>query len=219
VNARNLLILTPLKLEARAISRELGPDVPEPRLIGIRASRLNPDWLKGYSGLILAGLAGALDPNLQIGDVIACIGNGNWPPLSIPLGKIHTSPTIISTPTQKADLFRQTAAQAVDMEHQIVAQLAIQANLPMISIRAISDTAHESLPPELAGWINDIGQPKPASLALGLATHPGIIPPLMRLGKNSRLAAQKMAQAVHELINKCAELQNTPFSRDPKGSA
>jgi adenosylhomocysteine nucleosidase len=188
-------------MEAKAIAKALGPQhAQSPMVIGIRAVKLDPAWCQGKDAIILAGLAGALDPSLQVGDVIACVGNGDWPGLPFRLGAIHTSSNLVAGAAEKANLFRHTGALAVDMEHAIVRELALKLNLPMLSIRAISDRADESLDPDLMRWVDDTGRPKVAALAAGLAKNPLRIRALIRLGRQSRLAAEKMAAAVRQVL-------------------
>jgi len=61
-------------MEAKAITAELGEAMASQQVsvhvIGIRAKRLNRDLLVGSNGIILAGLAGALDPALAVGDIV-----------------------------------------------------------------------------------------------------------------------------------------------------
>jgi adenosylhomocysteine nucleosidase len=201
MNRRKCLILTALDMEAKAIAGALGKDcAPEIKVIGIRGVRLGEGWLGGKEGIILAGLAGALDPSLGVGDVIASIGNGEWPDLSFRVGAIHTSADLVTSAAAKGELFRQTGALAVDMEQKIVSDLARKMNLPMLGIRAISDRADESLDADLMRWVDETGRPKVAALAAGLAKNPLRIRALIRLGRNSRLAAEKMAAAVRLVL-------------------
>jgi uridine phosphorylase len=188
-------------MEAKAIAKALGPQHAQAiKVIGIRAVKMENDWFTGKDGIVLAGLAGALDPSLQVGDVIACIGNGDWPDLPFRMGAIHTSSNLVAGAAEKANLFRHTGALAVDMEHEIVRDLARNANLPMLSIRAISDRADQSLDPDLMRWVDETGRPKVAALAAGLAKNPLRIRALVRLGRQSRLAAKKMAAAVRQVV-------------------
>lgn len=125
--------------------------------------------------LILAGFAGALDPNLKRGEVIINRGEGN----------IHTANDVIATAEDKARLLRETGAPLVDMESAHVAAVAEKHNLPLTVIRAVSDLASEAVPVDILQHSYD--QPRgvttPVKLGLHLATHWGDIPRLMRFLK------------------------------------
>jgi adenosylhomocysteine nucleosidase len=206
VSERNWLILTALAMEAKAIAAEFGTAPHDLQIIGIRASRLDRNALAQYQKILLAGLAGALDPTLNIGDIVAfppspgIPGEGWGEGLTVRPGKIHATDHVISSPEEKQTLFRQTGCLAVDMESDIVSQAAAEANLPFIHIRAISDTAADALPPNLSAWIDDLGNPRLPRLATDLALHPNQIPAMIRLGKNSRLAVRNLARAVRQIV-------------------
>jgi hypothetical protein len=210
------LILTALTLEARTIADACGEklaDPPEPtilrgqstallHIIGIAGRRIGANiFQSGADGVILAGLAGALDPSLQIADIIATPDPGPWPPLPWRRGSIYTSDKIIETFAAKAELFQKTSCLAVDMETDIVRRLAASAALPLLTIRSISDTAHDSVSAKLMNWIDDFGNPKPTALAAGLATNPLLVPQLMKLGQRSNQAAKSLGRAIQQLLN------------------
>src|SRR3954454_5641942 len=103
-----IVIYTALQMEADAVSRRL-PDV-RVCVIGLRATRVPADVPRDAIH-VLAGLAGGLDPALKVGDVVIDAADA-----AIATGRIHTSPHPITTPVEKAKLFRVTGARAVDME-------------------------------------------------------------------------------------------------------
>jgi adenosylhomocysteine nucleosidase len=174
----------------------------------------------GAAALVSWGMAGGLDPQLEAGsiclprEVVAPDGMrfatasawrdalaasiASYRPVTA--GSLFTSMQPLSNASSKAAARLETGALAVDMEHDIVRNLAQKLNLPMLSIRAISDRADQSLDPDLMRWVDDTGRPKAAALAAGLAKNPLRIRALIRLGRQSRLAAQKMAAAVRQII-------------------
>jgi nucleoside phosphorylase len=194
---RKLLVLTALEMEAKALEPVVGPE--RIRLIGIRAVRLNAKLVHGADGLILAGLAGALDPALGIGEIILqkC---GDWPDLPYRAGLIYTVDHLITSPQEKADLFRQTTALAVDMESAIVQKFAEKSGLPLLTLRSISDGASQALPAGMMNWIDDIGRPKLAKIAMAAMTQPSLMPALRRLERDSKQALASLADAVRAVI-------------------
>jgi hypothetical protein len=200
------LILTALTMEAKAITAACGQWLaPEGgsaaiRVIGIRGNRLNDTMLLGAKGIILAGLAGGLDPQLKAGDVVIGSADGRWPGLSYRRGGICTSDHIITAREEKRQLFEQTGALAVDMETEIVRRAAQQAGLPMATVRAISDPADQDLPSGMERWIDGQGRVRIGVLAGEILRRPGNLPGLVRLGRQSRLAAASLGAAMNLIL-------------------
>ncbi|MDP9175292.1 MAG: hypothetical protein M3O30_15720 [Planctomycetota bacterium] len=199
-----LLILTALTLEAKALEPLLkSAGQTQLAVIGMRGVRMSDQLILNHNpnGIILAGLAGGLDPMLKVGDVLVDeSANGPWPKLPYQYGAIHSSSKLISSPTAKAALFAQTGARAVDMESDIVRRCAAIAGLPLLTIRAISDAAEDEISPRLISCVDERGNPRPAALAAMLALHPSMIPSLIRLGKNTRVACARLTEAVGMLL-------------------
>jgi hypothetical protein len=207
-----LVIFAAVEPEARAIARELGMngtpggarrarvndrDV-ELYTVGLRAQRLPWEIRPGRAELIIvAGVAGALDPQLHRGDVIL----HNWPQ-DRPLGKgmrrgvIHSAENICAIPLHKERLFRLTNASAVDMEQAHVERLANGVSLPCIGIRAILDTAHEILQGDLLDVIDESGRPSLGRLGPFLLRRPWRTADLVRLGWASRTAMASLRLGV-----------------------
>jgi adenosylhomocysteine nucleosidase len=191
------LILTALAMEAKAITAELGNNASSTiQIIGIKAGRIKPIPAGQFIGIILAGLAGGLNPDLSAGEVI--IEGSPQPPFRS--GRIHTSDHLVTTSEEKQRLFNETGCDAVDMEGTIVRKFAESAGLSLIHIRAISDSAHEAVPERMMSWIDDVGQPQTSRIAADLALHPGQIPAMIRLGKNSRIALRNLSQALSQIV-------------------
>jgi len=210
------LILTALAMEGRAITQAFGvrlADGAGPTLlpaaglgrlwvIGPRAARLSDEMIAGHSRIILAGLAGALDPALNIGDVIIdAADDRQWPNLPYRRGAIHSSDHLVATAAGKRRVFEQTGAAAVDMESAIVRQRAAAVGAAVLSIRAINDAADESLPPDLVDWIDPMGRVRPASVASGVARRPWEIGRMVRLARHCRCACRAMALAVRQALS------------------
>ena len=219
MDSRKLLILTAVQIEARAVYEALslhpaGPRVwrSEPaqrpavelQVVGVRAVQL-PDGVNRQNTrlLIMAGVAGALDPSLKVGDIIVDdfpAGAEGSRPARLRQGTIHTSQTIVGTPAQKAELWAQTHALAADMENARVREWAAALGIPFVAVRAISDAAHEALDPAVLGFIDPFGNVKPAAMAATLLRKPGMIPDLLRLGASAKLARQALGRAIAEIV-------------------
>ncbi len=203
-------------MEAKAIARSLGFQYPHPpshlpfnihnwacelHLVGIRANRLPQlPITRQTTYVVMAGLAGALDPRLTSGDIVVdappFLANSNLP---FHLGNIHTSHTIVATTRHKAELFQQTGALAVDMENAIVKQAAEHAGVPFVGIRAICDTADQNIDPQILRLVDPLGRPRTAPLLATLLRKPQLLPHLWTLSLNAKKAASHLGQAVKTL--------------------
>ena len=136
---------------------------------------------------IAAGFGGALASDLGIGDIVTA-SNFSDPALleriaSLPArtGQLITIRHALETAAGKRSLGHHTGALAVDMETAAVHRLCAARPIPMLAVRAISDTASDDLPVPSAIWFDlRRQQPRPARLVAYLALHPGRIAPFAR---------------------------------------
>ena len=105
----------------------------------------------------------------------------------------------ITTSAEKWEIADATGAVALDMESGGAARACAEAGVPFISVRAISDTLDEDLPVDFNLFMND-GKINPTRLIFYLLAHPWKIPALIKLGRNSRLACEKLGGAVELFI-------------------
>ena len=114
--------------------------------------------------LISFGIAGGLSPHLRPGDVILSaevIGEDcRWRPsepfhrqvsdlarrIGAAEGPIFGARNILSTEGDKARVWRDTGALAVDLESAIVARAAEAAGIPFVVLRTIADPATREMP-------------------------------------------------------------------------
>lgn len=165
----------------------------------------------GVSALMSFGMAGGLDPQLEPGNVvIPCellssdgaryAASQAWreqvaaairPLCAVTEGNLLTSSHAIETPADKAAAFRATGAAAVDMESAAVAQIAAKHNLPFIAVRAIVDTAADTLPRAVVA-ASRAGSVRIARLIGGLILAPREIVALIRLAQRYRIAMRTL---------------------------
>jgi hopanoid-associated phosphorylase len=159
-----------------------------------------------FPGLILScGIAGALAPSLQPGDVVI---DGNvivveWLEKALPQalrGGIVGNDAIAPTAAEKRILHERTGAIAVDMESHVAARVAVRKGLPFAALRVISDRADDDLPPAaLVGMRPDGGMALGAVLA-SLARNPRQLPALIRTGRQADQAFRSLTQAFDAII-------------------
>jgi hypothetical protein len=191
------IILTALRAEARAIGEILGIEV---HVIGFGAAHM-PETPSG-SHVIVAGLGGALDPTLTVGDLVLDTPVPGLPTdLPWHVGGIHTARHLVATPAEKASLFQKTGAKAVDMEQEIV-RSAVPRDVEVIGVRAISDPAGMAIDPAVLRFIDNIGRPRPLALASTLLRRPGLVPHLLELRANSAVALRNLGLGVRALLER-----------------
>jgi adenosylhomocysteine nucleosidase len=159
--------------------------------------------------LISAGFAGALDERLEVGDIVIAenfsttrIAAGSFlKDLPVKLCDLTTVNHIIDSPPQRAQLAQATGAAAVDMETDFIAQICAEHALPMLALRAISDTPARPLPLP-PGILFDLDKQKtrPAKLSLYILRHPTRLPRLIGFARQVRIARRVLTRAVAILL-------------------
>jgi adenosylhomocysteine nucleosidase len=212
VPQRKPLILFALQFEAKMLLRRLrsGGVAGEPgagglgrpfasHIIGPRAAHL-PDVPPDTSMIILAGLAGALDARLATGEVLIDEGSTAEIESSLPRRLIHTADELIAAPQQKHLTGTQTGAAAVDMESAIVRAWALRQNVPFLGIRAIADTAGESLDPALAELVDAGGRSRPGAAIGLLLRRPAMFSRLLHIRRTSRIALDRLSEELLTIV-------------------
>ncbi|MGH9517360.1 MAG: 5'-methylthioadenosine/S-adenosylhomocysteine nucleosidase [Terriglobales bacterium] len=160
--------------------------------------------------IISAGIAGALVPELHVGDtvfpaVVIDAGDGSRHQSAIrdaALGKAPLARTIlISSPdvagaAQKRQLAKSYGAHVVDMEGASVARAAQIHNLPFLAIKAISDDVNFELA-EVNRFIRN-GQFETKLFVLFLLFRPWLWLKMIRLARNTQLASHNLCAWLRE---------------------
>lgn len=172
------------------------------------ATKIEAAIARGGKAVISVGICGGLKPGLPIGTTVIAtevIGRSEryaadaaWHEAlaaRIPQasrGAIAGSDTIVTEPTQKAALHRDTDAIAVDTESHIAARVAAGYGLPFAALRVISDAAEDVLPPAVLQAIDAEGKLRIAAVLGAIARNPAQIPGLIRTGRNSDRAMRSL---------------------------
>lgn len=106
--------------------------------------------------------------------------------------RLLSSANMVVTAEGKGRLGRM--AEAVEMESFAVLTEAAARNIPGVAIRAISDGADQDLPMDFSRVLDNQGKVKVSKVARSLARAPQKLPSLLRLGRDTRLAATKLAE-------------------------
>lgn len=195
-----------------------------PRIAGLRARdvlRLGGDSIEF---VISSGLAGAVKRPYGIGQVLAArlvkseapsAGNAVTIECSSALlsfagscgativNQFYTSERAISTREEKE--YIGEFADAVDMESFSILSAAAESGIPAVAIRAVSDLAHENLPLDMNEVFSDEGRVSVPRVIGQVARHPGAVPGLVKLGQQSKTAAEALARFLERYVATIAE--------------
>jgi adenosylhomocysteine nucleosidase len=116
---------------------------------------------------------------------------------AVAAGRLLTSARAIGSVADKARLFHETSARAVDMESLAVAQVAREAQVPFIAVRVIVDSAADVLPKLVTDAADREGHLHIWRLIGALALAPGELAPLIRLAQRYRAANRSLAAVAY----------------------
>ena len=164
-----------------------------------------------FEWLISAGFAGALEQELRVGHLLIA-ENYSSPKLlaahqleltadKIFLGKLATVPRMIESMAQRETLNKRTGAAAVDMETETIAEICQAHDVPMLSVRAISDTSDEPFPAP-AHVLFDLAKQKTDFVRLGsyLLTHPTAFGRLNAFRQRIGIARKALTDALDKVL-------------------
>jgi adenosylhomocysteine nucleosidase len=100
-----------------------------------------------------------------------------------------------------ARLPKGIAKAVVEMETAAVAQVSHRDKIPLVAVRAISDVFDDELGFTLDEFCDSELNLKKWRVLMTVAKKPWIIPQLTRLSRNSRIAANALAEAVSRVIS------------------
>lgn len=159
--------------------------------------------------LISAGFSGALHDDLRVGDLVlgtevVAESGKRWSPVTpesivCRRGALLTAGRFVTRPEEKRALAERHGALAVDMESAVVAEMCGRHGVPFCCLRVISDDVHTPLSRHLDGIIVN-GRVSSWALLRAMARSPRVIGDLWRLGKSTRLAADRLAEALLHLL-------------------
>jgi adenosylhomocysteine nucleosidase len=141
--------------------------------------------------LISVGVAGACDPGLRVGDVaragVVIDGRSGERFEDSQFRQVLVTGDAVAGVEEKARLFAEWGAAAVDMEAATVARLAREHGLEFRAIKAISDAADFEVN-GLGRFATAEGQFREGAFALHAALRPWMWGKVIALGRNSSRA-------------------------------
>jgi adenosylhomocysteine nucleosidase len=170
-----------------------------------------------YSLCISSGFAGGLKPGCAVGDLLAAksvrtaaksgalLCNAEFLAEAEESGarRVETllsAEAVASTATQKAVL--ADIADAVDMESYAIVAAAQRCNVPAVVFRAVSDSFDQDMPMDFSDAISEDGRVLIGAVLREVAAHPSMLPGLIRLGRQSGRAAERLADFLSSYLEK-----------------
>src|ERR1700676_2805794 len=172
---------------------------------------------KSYSSCIVSGFAGALKSSIKLGAIVATENVQDQASGQIEIcdhdllthasengatriATLLTTDHVVNTATEKNRL--SAIADAVDMESLAILHATNNKNVPGVVLLVISDSFDRDMPAELDTIVDPKGHVKIAGVVRYVAKHPLMVPALVRLGRDSKTAAEALAQFLESYINK-----------------
>jgi len=175
--------------------------------------------------LVSFGVAGAVRPGLQVGDVVlgksACLlDEAAVAECYVPLAQIPLSAQqAISQALQarRAGFFPgailttggsqvvpalppQVVNPLLEMETAGIAQVAATDGVPLLGLRAVSDSVDQPLPFDLAAFYDEQQNLRIGRLVAMMVRNPQVLAKSVRFGRNVKLALENLAVALCEMI-------------------
>jgi len=169
--------------------------------------------------LWLMGIAGGLSPELGVGDLVVAgevhDAEGTAPPpdpawlervLAVSggaAGILVSAGRIATTPEEKAALWTscgEPVPAAVDLETAAWARVAGELGVPYLAVRAVSDTASETLPVDFNRLRGADGRVRRSRVVLEAVRRPRLIPGLFDLGRRTRRCAERLADLAEAIL-------------------
>ncbi len=183
------------------------------------------DFLAASSSelVLTCGFAGGLDSDFKLGDVVYELADRRGELYETPSkskvrdsqssslrekltaagakpAKFFCADRIATTVAEKKQLRDETGADVVEMESAAIHSVCAKHGIPCATVRVISDPADEDLPLDF----NLLAKPDKSldygKLFLAIAKSPGKIGALMKLQKQTRFAAERLAEVLVKIL-------------------
>jgi adenosylhomocysteine nucleosidase len=211
----SVLVLTAVDVEARGLARHLGlapVGGPWPHFrggllevvcVGPRATRLDERATWHPPTLVVsAGACGALAPDLAVGALVVpeAVTGEHGERLATasiaalaPRGTLLTVGEVVHTPADKARLWMETGALAVDTESLVILEWARALGVPAVVVRGVSDAATSGVPRDLAALVEPGGRVHRGHALRAMLARPAALADALALGRGTTAALRTVA--------------------------
>lgn len=165
------------------------------------------------------GYAGALDPDLNVGDLVKparVIDASDGSSTNNPNGSgVLVSHSVAATSAQKIKLREAYGAQAVDMEAAAVARAAEARGLRFAAVKVISDELNFELP-ATDRFVDTEGRFREARFAMFVAARPWLWSTVMRLARNSARATRVLCAELRQILAEEVSINSSTQLMEPR---
>lgn len=182
--------------------------------------------------IVSLGFAGSLSPKLHVGDIVLAerillLHDGQFSEQQTVRADMPENIGIVTIPAtfvttgevmSKKELFTRLpdrlSTAVVEMETAAVAQIASAEHIPLLAIRAISDGFDEELAFTLDEFCDKEMHLQRWRVLLKVAKNPSIIPQLIKLSRNLKIASEALAAAVSGFLSTTGDTYRLPPATD-----
>jgi adenosylhomocysteine nucleosidase len=155
--------------------------------------------------VITAGFAGGLNPALKFGTVVyeqdfdAGFGRELEELGAVP-AKFYCHRRVAITTAEKNALWKETAADAVEMESSVIRTICREFKIPSATVRVISDDAGQDLPLDFNALMTSEDRINYLKLMWAVLSRPSRIPKLIAFQHQTLDAARKLGAVLEDLL-------------------
>lgn len=155
--------------------------------------------------IITAGFAGGLNPDLKVGDVLydqdfdAGLAT-QLEDLGAISAKFYCHRRVAITAQEKQALWKETGADAVEMESSVIRTICKEFHIPSATVRVISDDAHQDLPLDFNALMTSEDSIDFPKLIWTVLRKPSRIPRLIEFQRQTIFAAQRLGSVLQDLL-------------------
>src|SRR5262249_22303750 len=161
-----------------------------------------------FEFLVSTGFAGALNNELQVGDLLVAKNfstldlNDSRSFSRLPIhADLLTMPALIDSGEERERIARESGASAVDMETEFIARACAENDIPLLSLRVITDTPTQPFPAS-PSVLFDIERQRTHLLKLArfFLMHPQRVPRLVEFARRITRTRQILVNALLEVL-------------------
>ena len=195
---RRIAFIAAMEFELQALKRRRqvqdwvceanGPGFVLARAAAERALARGP-----LAAMVSMGVCGALAGDLRAGDIVVDTDERELQcSMAHRRGRVVSQDRVAVSAEEKQRLARDGVV--VEMEAAAVREVAARNGIPFYAVKAVSDTAGETLPLDFNAYRDGDGRFSTGRIGLAALRRPWVIPELMHMRRQASFAAEKLGE-------------------------